>query len=276
MHISGHVSDETLLAFLDREVRAVERSEIEEHVARCEACAIRLEWVRSASGRVGEALEALDGEAPWTGMPAVLAQAARTAGADTGMTEPVRSIASAPSIRRAPRFSGRPVAVAASLVLLLAAGAWAVPGSPVRAWLSGTATAVAELFRSDAPETDVATADASPENTSDAGVFVEPRDGRVQVSLWAAAAGTRVRIGLTSAEFASARSTGASGRYSVGPGLIEVSEASGEMIIELPRQVPEARVEIDGRIVVRKRGNELYLTPAADSSTAQILLETGG
>jgi hypothetical protein len=267
MHISGHVPNEVLLAFLDREVQAAEQTEIEGHVERCQACAVRLAGLRAATGHVGEALEALDVDLPWTDMPAELAEAARDAGA-TG----VRAITTAPSVRRSRRFSGRAMAVAASLVLLLAAGAWAVPGSPLRAWLSRSAAAVSDLLRSDSPETEVTGA----EDTADSGVSVQPLDGLVRISVQAAGPGTRVRVRLTNAEFASARSTEASVGYSVGPGLIEVVQPSGEMMIELPRRALDARVEIDGRVVVRKRGNELYLTPAADSSTAEILLETEG
>lgn len=263
-----HVSDDILLAFLDREVEAGERYEIGEHVDRCEACAARLAELRAATRHAREALESLDVGPPWAGMPARLADAA----SGEGGAESIRTISTAPSARRARRLSGRAMAVAASLVLLLAAGAWAIPGSPIRAWLSQSAASVVELFGSGAPETTA----ADRQDATDSGVFVEPLGGQVRISVHEPGAGTLVRISLTDAPRASVRATGPGGSYRVGPGSIEVVEPSGEMVIQIPSEISDARVEIDGRVVVRKRGEELYLTPAADSSTAQILLQTGG
>lgn len=261
-----HASDDILLAFLDREVEAGERYEIGEHLDRCEACAARLAELRAASHHTREALEALDVGPPWSGMPARLADAA----SGEAEAESIRPIATAPSTRRARRLSGRAMAVAASLVLLLAAGAWAIPGSPIRDWLSRSAAVVAELFGSGGAETAV----VGTQDDAGSGVFVEPLNGEVRVSVHGPDAGALVRISVTDAAHASVRATG--GRYRVGPGSIEILEPSGEIAIEIPRATSEARVEIDGHVVVRKQGEDLYMTAAADSSASQILLETGG
>lgn len=165
------------------------------------------------------------------------------------------------------------MAVAASMVLLLAAGAYAIPGSPIRDWLSRSVAAVADLFGSGSSESTAVTGGDAGEVGS-SGVFVDPLDGRVSIAVQLPAAGTLVRVTLTDATRASVRGTG--GSYRVGPGNIEVIEPFGEMTIQLPGGISDARIEIDGHLVVRKRGEQIFLTPAADSSTAQILLETGG
>jgi hypothetical protein len=265
-----HVSDEILLAYLDQEVEAAERSEVAEHVGRCEACADRLATLLAATGRTREALESLDVEPPWTDIPAELAAAVRS----EGTPDSIRSIATARSVRRAHRFSGRAMAVAASMVLLLAAGAWAIPGSPFRDWVSRSVAAVAEIFGSGTPDPAAVGQDDVGGDVAGSGVFVEPLDGQVSISVHQPETGTLVRVTLTDETRASVRATG--GSYRVGPGSIEIVQPFGEMTIQLPGGISDARVEIDGHLVVRKRGEEIFLTPAADSSTAQILLETGG
>jgi hypothetical protein len=265
-----HVSDEILLAYLDQEVEAAERSAVAEHVERCEACADRLATLLAATGRTREALESLDVEPPWTNIPPELLAAARSEGGP----DSIRSIATAPSVRRAHRLSGRAMAVAASMVLLLAAGAWAIPGSPVRDWVSRSITAVAEIFGSGTPDPAAAGQDQVGGDAAGSGVFVEPLDGRVSIAVRQPGTGTLVRVSVTDATRASVRATG--GSYRVGPGSIEIVEPSGEMTIQLPGVIADARIEIDGRLVVHKRGGEIFLTSAADSSKAQILLETGG
>lgn len=270
-----HLSDEVLLAFLDREVGADERSEIAGHVHRCEACATRFTALLAESGQVAEALTALDVDPPWTDIPEALAQAVTDAAGGEAAGSSVRSIATAPSVRRARRFSGRAMAVAASLVLFLAAGAWAIPGSPIRVWLEQSATAVAEFFGSGTPETEV-TEEQHTAGSGTSGIFVQPLNGQVRISVRGGGADTQVRILLIEADVASVRSTGPGGSYSVGPGVIDVVAPSGEMVIELPSRLAEAEIEMNGSVVVRKRGSELHLTPAADSSTAQILLGPGG
>ena len=281
-----HVSDEVLLAFLDREVEATERSDIEEHLAHCDECAALWTEVRSATRRASEALETLDIPSPWVGMPEELVAAAKMeAPGDESRDEPqgeIRSIETAPSalsanaaraVRRARRLSGRGMAIAASLVFLLAAGAWAIPGSPVRDWLSRSWVAVSSLFDGGEPEV-AGTAVSEEPGPPVSGVSVEPFAGRVSISIRAPVSGTRVRVSLVSDGIASV--AGTSGRYQVGPGRIEVQSPGGEMTIRLPETVADARVEVDGRLVVRKQGDDLTLTPAADSTRSQILFELGG
>jgi hypothetical protein len=284
-----HVSDEVLLAFLDQEAEATERSEIEEHLARCDECAALWTEVRSATRRVSEALETLDVQSPWAGMPempeelvaAARAEAPGDPGGDDSQGE-IRSIETAPSVpsasaagtvRRARRLSGRGMAIAASLVFLLAAGAWAIPGSPVRDWLSRSLVAVSSLFDAGEPEAPGAAVSDEP-GPPVSGVSVEPLAGSVSISIRAPVPGTRVRVTLVPDGIASV--AGTSGRYQVGPGRIEIQGPGGEMTIRLPETVPDARVEVDGRLVVRKQGDDLTLTPAADSTRSQILFELGG
>jgi hypothetical protein len=162
------------------------------------------------------------------------------------------------------------MAIAASLVFLLAAGAWAIPGSPVGEWLSGSLNAVAALFDSGETETAIGEEPGPPLS----GVSVAPLRGQVSISIQEPLPGMRVRVSLVGDGIASVAATG--GTYQVGPGRIDVRQPSGQMTIRLPDTVADARVEVDGRLVVLKRGDDLTLTPAADSTNSQILFELGG
>ena len=268
-----HVSDEVLLAFLDEEVEATKGSEIEEHLERCEECAALLTEIRWVTRRASEALETLDRPAPWTELPEELVAAQGNVAEGDAAEDGIRSIATAPTVRAARgarRLSGRGMAIAASLVFLLAAGAWAIPGSPVRSWLSGSLNAVSALFDSGETETVVSEEPGPPLS----GVSVAPLAGRVSISIQEPLPGMRVRVSLVADGVASVGAT--AGRYQVGPGRIDVLQPSGEMTIRLPDTVADARVEVDGRLVVLKQGDDLTLTPAADSTNSQILFELGG
>ena len=134
-HRDPHVDDGALLALLDGELSAEERRRVENHATGCAVCAARRDELRFAVRRVTSALEVMDVPAAWVEMPEALREAARSA--------PV-PLASARAARSGWRIGWRigwmgrrSVAVAAGLTLLLAAGAYAVPGSPVRGWVDG-------------------------------------------------------------------------------------------------------------------------------------------
>ncbi len=250
-----HTDDGALLALLDGELDAEERRRVEAHTKRCSECAGRSEELRFAARRLTATLEADDVPSPWVEMPAALRQAYQDA------PTPIASARSA----RAGWVGRHSVATAAGLTLLLAAGAYAFPGSPVRQWVGDGIGSIAALITDD---------DDAPAEPGLSGVSVEPAGGTVRVSVLDATPGLRVTISLSDDSSAAATASGAS--FRVESGLIEVSEASDELNISLPRAVTSGSVEVDGIEVARLDGGELRRTEAAETSSAEIVVQSGG
>ena len=247
-----HIDDGALLALLDGELNAEERRHVEAHAGRCSECSERRDQLRFASRRVTATLEAGDAPSPWAEMPEALRQAYRDA---------PRQITSARS-SRAGWMGRRSVATAAGLTLLLAAGAYAIPGSPVRGWVDDGIESIAAL---------IGGGDAEPGPSA---VSVEPAGGSIRVSVLGAAAGLRVTISLTDAPSAAASARQAS--FRVESGLIEITDVSGDLRVSLPRGALSGSVEVDGVEVARLDGGELRQTAAAEASPAEIVVQTGG
>jgi hypothetical protein len=114
-------------------------------------------------------------------------------------------------------------------------------------------------------------------------VTVAPVDGRVAVSVRRFAAGSIVRVRFGSGSEARARLvSGLSGaRFSVGPGSLFVvgtgSSTTGEILIELPRGLISATVDVDGeRILVASPDG---LRRSGDPSSVpedEVVLRVGG
>jgi len=250
-----HIEDGALLAFLDGELEATEREAVEAHVSVCSGCTERRDELRFVGKRVSAELETLDEPSPWTELPENLRQASR---------EAVRPISSARSVR-AGRVGRRSVATAAGLLLVLAAGAYAIPGSPVRGVVDGAVAAVASL---------VGLGDETPVDPGPAGVSVKLRDGAVRVVVLGATPELRVTVSATRGEQAVVMARDP--RFRVESGLLEISDPTGELEITLPLGAQSATVEIDGSVVARVEGGQLARTPAADDVPAEIFVRTGG
>ncbi len=257
-HMREHLEDGALLAALDGELSGTELRRIEAHVASCPACAERRETLRFAERRVKAALAELDAPSPWVELPAALRDAASSTAVPIERGRRRRE-------RRQGGLSGRAVGAAAGLVLLLAAGAYALPGSPVRGWIDQSVEAIAGLFVEEP---------SGPVDPGPSAVSVEPDEGRVRVVIHEAAAGLRVTVGLTGETRASASARRA--RFVVETGRIEVRDASGELRISLPRTARDASVWLAEREVVRLEAGRLERLPAAEGGPAQILVEPAG
>ena len=248
-------SDEELLAFLDGELSADERRQMRAHLDASAEDARRLDELRFAGRRITAALESLDVPVPWSEMPERLREAARLA---------PRPIESARGARRAPRFGGRSAVAAAGLILVLAAGAYAVPGSPLRGFLSRSVEAIGALV-------------GSPEGPADPGpseVAVDPVDGMVRISIAGPAPDLRVTVAATSGPRANVSAREA--RFHVEAGRIDVTGARGDIRVELPRGAARAVLEVDGVEVARLVDGALELTPDAGRGPAEILLDPAG
>lgn len=250
-----HLEDAALLALIDGESTAGE-ADARVHLESCETCAARLEALRFVDRRVSAALAELDVDPPWSEMPEALRRAAREA------ATPIESARDGVSIvpRRRPLERWRAVVAAAGLVFVLAVGAAALPGSPVRDFVSRSFDA---LFGGDAGPTD-------PGPTQ---ISVDPVGGAVTVSVLGATADLRVviRRGTSGRAAVSAREA----RFSVEAGEIRVTDARGDLAVELPAGV-EAVVRVDGTEVARSRDGTIERLSGADAVDAAIVIETTG
>ena len=257
-HGEPQVGDGALLALLDGELSPAERRRVEARIAACAASAARRDELRFAARRVTAALEVIDVPAEWGDVPEALREAARSAPAPLGSAR----------ASRIGWMGRRSVAVAAGLTLLLAAGAYAVPGSPVRDWVDGGIEAIAAWIAGDAD----APAQAGPSRVS-----VEPDGedgGSVRVTVASGGASVRITVRLT--DDAAASVVAGDANFHVEPGVIEVAGAAGEVVVTLPRGARSGSVRVDDTEVVRLEGGELVRTESADEHPAQIRLGTDG
>ncbi len=250
-----HVDDGALLALLDGELDSSERRRVDAHVSACADCVARRDEMRFATRRVTAALEALDVPESWREMPAALREAAESV--------PV-PLARARASRTA-RLSRRSVAVAAGMTFLLAAGAYAVPGSPVRGWIDGGLEAVTAWIEGGS---------GAPVGAGPSQVSVLPDAGAVRVAVVGGRDGQSLTVRMSDETAASVVAGDAN--FHVEPGVIEVSGAAGEIHVILPRGAASASVMIDDTEVVRLEGGELRRTESADASPVQIFLGTDG
>jgi len=248
----SHIEDPALLALLDGESTAAERDGLQDHLGECVECTRRLDELRFADRRVRAGLEMLDVPSPFTTMPPALVAASR--GTSTAIrTPPTRGI----------RMGRRSVAAAAGLILVLTAGAYAIPGSPVRDILGRTASAIATLFSES----------TGPADPGPSQVAVDAVGGSIRISIVEASADLRIRIRMTSALRASVSAREA--EFGVEAGAIEVHDPSGDMTIALP-EAAESVVKVNGVAVARLVDGSLMKADGAETSPATIILETDG
>lgn len=274
----GHPAEQTLLAYLDRELPVDERSTVREHLQTCASCAGRLDGLSAAAGELADALAFLDVPAPVLSAAEIQERLLTRALGDLDTPAPA---ASADELERRSdimplrrRVSRRPLLAAALIVIFVAGASAAIPGSPVRAWLERTV----QLFQgtpSDAQRTDATMLVDSAGRSHPSAISVQPRDGFVRIMITAPEPATVIRVRLLDRGPASVWSV--EGRYRTAPGEIEVLDAGpGEVVVLLPRSVASAHVELDGRLVATKEGPDLrLLIPAADSSEAEVSFQAG-
>lgn len=234
-----HVEEGVLQAYLDAEVTAGARADIDKHLHSCSACAAELERMRSAALVFSTAMRESDVFVPMLPAQARFAAARR-----------LERMMPTPKPRRA-------LARAAMFVIGLGAVASAaVPGSPVRAWLSDALTRVGLL---DAPQT----AEAPPplpepepaiqedvvESTS---LAIDAVDGRVRIVLRNVSddANVEVRVVESDRALVEAKGAAARARFRTGAGLLEVDGiAGGSVVVEIPRSATHAVVLRDGTTI---------------------------
>jgi hypothetical protein len=256
----SHPEEGTLLALLDGELPEAERAEVARHLAACPDCAAAMREMQGLRALFHGAVARTDVPAPaeWA-LPAVRRRARTGQGAQ---------------VRRA-------LLRAAVLVLGFAGIAYAaVPGSPVRSWISRLVAPPATPAREPElhPAPPAPTASAARERAP-AGVSIAPEAGGVRVMLSGSGPDLRVRVRVSDGERAEVFATGeaAGARFRTGPGRVEVVGArGGEVTVTLPRGARTAVVEADGRVLLAREGDRLrVLAPAVNGPGEEMVFRVG-
>lgn len=268
-----HGDDGRLMAYLDGELAAGEASSLGAHLGRCGVCTGALERLRTERFVVSTALASMQLDAGPIGprvRTAVLARLAapgtRPAGAGARGVRPPRARPDRlPWLRRTAAWGPRSRALqAAALVLLFASGAaaLAVPGSPVRQWLTG--------LRGD-PEATPARAPSAGEEAAlaESGVRVGPSGGRIRIAL-ELPPGAELLVTFLEGENA-ALFAGPGTRFEGGEGFLRATAAAGPVRVELPLGLVEVSLEVGGRPYLGVRDGRIELAvPAEERSDTMV------
>jgi hypothetical protein len=235
------------------------------HLDACSHCREALEDVRSRATAIGSALGSLDG-------PLDL-EAARSAVRDR-VAGHSAAVAGATSIVAAPSRSGlRGLSRAAGILLVAAGGvAAAVPGSPLRQWVStilgpedASETPMAQPAEAVAPERSAAEA---------AGIRVEAVTGPLRITLRGFTPGVDLRVrwvpGSEAAVFAPLGT-----RFTRGQGRVEADLSVGEVRVELPTGSSAVTLEVDGVVyLTRGEAGLEILGPVASRAADEVVFRS--
>jgi hypothetical protein len=255
----SHFPEGVLQAYLDDEVGADARAQVDAHVSACADCSTRLQDLRDLAALFASAVQTLDVRP----IPAAALAELHVRAQQRSWRE--RLVGSRRALARAAMF----------VVGITAVAAAAVPGSPLRGWLIDTWEAIAGDQEVVAPP---AQPEPAPEPAGTA-ARASAANGRIRVLLRSPDPSSRVHVTLIDGERAVVEATGAAGaapRTRTGSGWVELVGGAGDIRISLPRAVPHATVEIDGRLYLAKEGNDLrVLGPTVDTAGAELIFRPG-
>ncbi|CAN5661543.1 hypothetical protein BH23GEM10_BH23GEM10_01830 [soil metagenome] len=269
----SHLTEGSVQTYLDGELDGAAQAELRGHLDSCAPCAADLAALSHFADVAGGALALLDTDVT---VPVLRARAAIAAERRPAVV-PTRR-------RRFATLSAAGLSRAAMLLLVLAgAGAAAIPGSPVRRALDATLTRVAQLFVADAPPAAVdepaPEAPAAEVPVSRDWAAIQAADGRVRVQLHEPAGAIDVVVRLVDGPRANVQTVMEQGDVSFvsGTGRIEVvGLGTGSVVIEIPRTLMSASIQVGGHVHVYKDGETLQLTgPAGAGQGSEVRFRTG-
>lgn len=219
------------LAYLDGESKEAE-PRLEGHLKACGECSAVVSELRRSAETFTKAVAVLD--PPRADVRGALAAVKAT-----------RTVRPASTARSGSGWWSRPLARAAAVILAFGVLASGLPGSPVRAWLEE---------RSQTAEPSVVGETPLVVAAGDPGVRVAPVEGRARVNVQGLSETGEVVVRIVDDEMVSVYATdGAS--FATDGGRVLVTDAGGQVMIEFPRTVADAAVEVAGEVVFRKMGN---------------------
>lgn len=241
-----HAEYGTLLSYMDGELTETDVSALESHLAACSGCREEFEDVRLLSDEASQALDLI------SAVPPVADARARFDARVAAERQPRHVLLPW-------QFATAGLLKAAAVVLLLAgAASAAIPGSPVHWWAvslfdrvsGGPAPEVVQPPPVQAPTAPVPTTQEPMVATTP--MILTPDAGRIRVSVHTIDAAATVIVRVVDGEGQIRPATAA--RFRSGEGYVDVYDVSKSVLIEIPRNLPGATVEVDGRLLFRKEG----------------------
>jgi Putative zinc-finger len=248
----NHTDSGALIAYLDGELPVGVRGELDAHLAECDSCRSEMAGVRDLAQEFSSAVGLLNPRIPLLSARVAIEQQA----------DRIR-------FRRSQRFIASGFAKAAAITLLLAGAAAAtIPGSPVRKWVSDVVARVVGIPQAPLP---VATpTQAQPQEPGGPAVTV-PTGGSVRVSIHALPASAPLTVKVADRDGVFLRALGANDPVRFVPrsdASIEVFDVRTGLVIELPRSLISASIDVDGRPYYTKDADgERYIGPGAKPTT---------
>ncbi len=256
-----HPDSGQLVAFLDGEVSESEAGEIKAHLDQCPDCSASFLALESSSSAVSDALSRLD-----TAPPSNQLKARRRPTQDNASK--VRT-----GFWTLPR--------AASIALLFTAGgASALPGSPVRQWMTQLLDNVMVGSGTDT-QADPTTPDTEPQAGGDQaemgpGAGVAAVDGNVEIWIHDLPAEAELRVQWIDGDDAWVFA-GEGTRFNTAAGRVEAFSPPGSVRVEIPRNLPGVVVYLNGGTLLRKSGGEVeILGPVHERTPSEILFGPSG
>jgi len=258
-----HLDEGSLQELLDGELDGSADEQAQRHLRGCPECASRFESARASVSLLGTALALLD--------PIETGAASRP------------PMMPATSDLRTHAWRGPAPLRAAALILVFAAAASAtIPGAPVREWLASRfEESPARGARMERAEQSTLEAPPPPPPAAalgagdEAGVSVEPSDGRIRILLVDPSPELQIRAVISDLQRGGvfARGGADNARFRTAAGTIEVIGAGpGEMRVEIPATAISATIEVDGRVYLVKEGGRLRLAgPAEEAAETEVV-----
>ena len=242
-----HLDEERLQRLLDGELSAAAAVRAREHLAGCEDCRSRFTAAEREQAELFATLRALDGPAGTVSVAAALGDGPRGA-----------SRFPVPRVR---------LAWAAGFAIAIALGgiAYALPGSPLRAWIAALANG--NGFGGARIEVPAPAPVSAPEM---AGVSVPPGE-RLVISFLHARAGAQVRIGWSDGAEVEVRAPRGAASFESAAGTLRIDDREPVTYeVRIPRAAPEIELEAEGASLFHKVG-ERVTGPAPDAAGEYLL-----
>jgi anti-sigma factor RsiW len=254
---TDHLDETAVERLISGELSPAEEAAARGHERRCAECSRRVTEAMGEKSEIFSLLERLDeGVAKVVDVESVVARA-RALGI--------------PATRRS-RSNWSRWAAGFLLAIGIAGAAYAIPGSPVRAWVDAVMDRIVPggadrpAGNAGAPVSGVV-----PPGVSAAGVSVEP--GTALLIRFTAAGERSVRISLTGGSDVVVRAPAGAASYDSGPDILTINPRGSAAMFEIaiPRTAPRVEVRVgDERIFLQERGQVTAASPP-DSEGAYTL-----
>lgn len=278
-----HLDDELIQRLVHGELVTRDEAVATRHLDSCAGCRLRVAEAEREEGQIFELLRQLDHPLPDVTADEIADRACEDAWTDSAsrISDRASDVASidgtvrrrpASRSRGAPRWSGGTstwVRWAAGLILLLAAAsvAYAVPDSPVRAWVSrvmGLGNGVTPR-----PQRSARATRAAP---GSAGIAVAPSD-RFTIRFITAQKNGTATVSLTNGSEITISALDGAAAFTSGVDRLTIDNAASETSYEihLPRGAHWVEILVADRTLLLKRGDQVITSAGADSGGHYVL-----